>query len=414
MSIEWFGGNNIVFKLLNSNIVRLVIEYISVILGLINRFIPKKKKSILLFDSKEVYLNNYAMYRYMIENDLNKKYKIYYSMPGLKKRLGSPPENVTFFRGFFMTTIVYLTSSICFLDTGNLRIKPSRKQEVLNLWHGTPLKKIGLSSNSNGSRLHKNTLNVFSHVLVSSSNFIEIFKDAFDLKKEQIIIAGQPRLDSLYKSSANLKKLGVDISKFKKVIMWMTTYRISYDNRLNHTSDKSWSKTNLPIITSMKEVKKLNDYLYNNRVFMIIKIHQGSKFTKKELQSLSNILVIQDEDFISKKLQLYEILAQCDALITDYSSVYFDYLLLNRQIGFIIDDIEDYNKKNGFVFENPLDYMPGNKIKNLDQIFNFIQDVLTENDNYREQRKILNIFVNEYQDNLNCERAFKIATEKES
>src|SRR5699024_7741099 len=125
-------------------------------------------------------------------------------------------------------------------------------------------------------------------------------------------------------------------------------------------------------ITSIKYVKKLNDYLYNNRVFMIIKIHQGSKFTKKELQSLSNILVIQDEDFISKKLQLYEILAQCDALITDYSSVYFDYLLLNRQIGFIIDDIEDYNKKNGFVFENPLDYMPGNKIKNLDQIFNFI------------------------------------------
>src|SRR5699024_5129146 len=140
--------------------------------------------------------------------------------------------------GFFMTTIVYLTSSICFLDTGNLRIKPSSKQEVLNLWQGTPLKKIGLSSNSYGSRSHKKTLNAFSHVLVSSSNFIKISKEAIDLKKEQIIIAGQPRLDSLYKSSAKLKKLGVDKSKFKKVIMWMTTYRISYDNRLNHTSDK--------------------------------------------------------------------------------------------------------------------------------------------------------------------------------
>lgn|SRR5699024_5693453 len=400
------------YKLLRSDFIRKVIEIICAILGLVNKYIPKNKNRILFFDSKEVYLNNYAMYRYMIENNLNKKYKIYYSMPGLKNTLDHTPKNVAFISGFLKTAIIYLTSSTVFLDTGNLRIKPSKNQEVLNLWHGTPLKRIGLCSKASGTTLPKNSLNAFSHVLVSSQNFINTFIQSFNLRENQVIIGGQPRIDSLFNTNDTLKNLGIDKNNYHKIIMWMTTYRISYDNRLNHTSKSNWSKTNLPIITDMNEVRKLNDYLIDNNTLIIIKIHQGSKFTREELQSLSNILVIQDKDIIQKGLQLYEILAQCDALITDYSSVFFDFLLLDRPIGFIIDDIEDYNEKNGFVFENPLEYMPGKKIINFNQIFTFINEVIDEDDYYNSKRHIVNAYVNEYQDNLNCKRAFNFAIKK--
>ena len=55
---------------------------------------------------------------------------------------------------------------------------------------------------------------------------------------------------------------------------------------------------------------------------------------------------------------MYVLLRNADALITDYSSAYFDYMLLNRPIAFTVEDIEEYRKKRGFVFDNPFEYMP--------------------------------------------------------
>ena len=54
-------------------------------------------------------------------------------------------------------------------------------------------------------------------------------------------------------------------------------------------------------------------------------------------------------------------LGSSDALITDYSSVYFDYLLLDKPIGFTVDDMELYIKDRGFIFNNPEEYMPGKR-----------------------------------------------------
>src|SRR5699024_6364060 len=99
------------YKLLRSDFIRKVIEIICVILGLVNIYIPKNKNIILFFENKEVYLKKYAMYQYMNENNLNKKYKIYYPMPALKNTLNHTPKNVAFISGFLKTAIIYLTSS---------------------------------------------------------------------------------------------------------------------------------------------------------------------------------------------------------------------------------------------------------------------------------------------------------------
>ena len=59
-----------------------------------------------------------------------------------------------------------------------------------------------------------------------------------------------------------------------------------------------------------------------------------------------------------QKMTVYTLLRNADGLITDYSSVYFDYMLLDRPIAFAIDDIKEYGDKRGFIFETPEDYMP--------------------------------------------------------
>ena len=70
-----------------------------------------------------------------------------------------------------------------------------------------------------------------------------------------------------------------------------------------------------------------------------------------------------------EKLQLYELIGISDALISDYSSVAVDYLLLDRPLGYVLADYEIYREKRGFVFEDPLEYMPGEKIYNACDLF---------------------------------------------
>jgi len=400
------------YKLLNSEWYRKVIQALCVFLGVFNKIVPKSKNKILIFDSKEVYLNNYAMYRYLIENGFNRNYTIYFSMPNAKETLGPAPENVKYISGLLKTAWVFLFSSICFLDASSIRIKPSKKQEVLNLWHGTPLKCIGFMSHSANKHLPKRQMNSFSHIAISHESFKDIYIKSFNLNENQLAVLGQPRLDSLFANKNTLNAIGVDASKYKKVIMWMTTYRVSYDKRLMHTSNENWSDTNLPIITDMEKVSRLNDELAKENIFLLIKIHQGSVFDKECIKPLSNIKVIRDRDFIPKGIQLYEILSECHGLITDYSSVYFDYLLLNRPIGFITDDIEEYARINGFVFDDPLSMMPGEKINDMDELNQFLHNTFIDGkDGYEDERKRVLQCTNAYIGNDNCRRALDFAVE---
>lgn len=365
------------YAILNKVWIRKILELMCKILGVLNKILPKFKNRVLFFDSKEVYLNNYTLFQYMIDKGYNKKYKIYFSMPGIEK-YSKKVENVKYVKGLIKTMFYFLTSKYCFVDTGSMRIKPSKKQVVFNLWHGTTLKCIGFMSKTAEKSLPKNMFNSFTYVSVPSPNYKEIYKKSFNIKEQQIKICSQPRIDLLMATSENyLSKIGIDAKKYKKVVMWMTTYRCSYDGRLNHTSKSEWSKTNLPLIVDMQKIEQLNEFIKEREILLIIKIHHGSVFDQNSIKNLSNIKLIQDEDYIKENVQLYSILSECDALITDYSSVYYDYLMLDKPIGFVVDDIEDYGKMNGFVFENPLEYMPGEKIVNMEELSSFFEKLYT-------------------------------------
>ena len=101
-------------------------------------------------------------------------------------------------------------------------------------------------------------------------------------------------------------------------------------------------------------------------------------------------------------MQLYELVAHADALVTDYSSIYFDYLLLNRPIGFTCDDMEAYGGNRGFVVDNPLELMPGMKIQNYPEFVAFAEKVFAGDDGFREERERVNNLVNADQDGQSC------------
>ena len=77
-------------------------------------------------------------------------------------------------------------------------------------------------------------------------------------------------------------------------------------------------------------------------------------------------------------------ISQTDALITDYSGIAFEFMLLNRPIGYVVSDMQMYTR--GFAVNNPLDYMPGNKIRHLDDMLIYIKDVAESIDRYKAER----------------------------
>ena len=392
-------------SILKYPIVRKFIETFSPLLSFINYILPKKKNRIFFFDSKEVFLNNYALFKYLIAEHYNEKYEIHFYMPSLVlKNEISSLKNTYFIGSLLKAYFILVTSKFVFVDASSLRVRPSKKQIIHNLWHGTPLKCIGfMSASAEKDKLPANYMNSFSYCSISSKNFCDIFVKSFNGKPDQFVVLGQPRIDLLLSKINVLDKIGINQEKYKRIYMWMTTYRFSYDGRLNHSEDRNWSQTNLPLIIDLDKIIKLNEVLTEENEYMIIKIHQGSVFERNIIKPFSNIKILQDCDFISK-VQLYQIVKDCDVLVTDYSSIYFDYLFLDRPIMFIIDDIDSYKKNPGFVFEKPLAYMPGLKIKSFDELVGCIVQKSYNDKRYIAERKKVHNFVNFYQDNKNCER----------
>ena len=78
--------------------------------------------------------------------------------------------------------------------------------------------------------------------------------------------------------------------------------------------------------------------------------------------------------------------------------------MLDKPIAFCIRDFDDYNKNRGFIVENPIDYLKGNKIKSLDDMCNFINEITHDVDKFKEERREFNEKVNKYRDGNNSKR----------
>lgn len=368
------------FRIIKENkLIRTIILSLLNCISFINVFLPKNKKQILLYDSLNNTLtdNTLGLLLYLKEKELDEKYKIVCCVPNSKEEYICGIKNKNIFSGIF----AYLTSKYVFYSFGGMRIKPSKKQIVVNLWHGIPLKKVG-KLNSNDKTLKNEQINDFTYVLVPSEFFSEIYKNVFGCNGEQLLIGEQPRNYFLFKKNNVINKLGIQKENYNKVILWMPTFRISKDGRFKDTDNKT--ETMLPLLDTIDKINEFDDFLAEHNIFVVLKVHGYSVVPDFECK---NIIVVTNEMLTVADIFLYEFIKDFDALITDYSSVYFDYLLLDRPIGFIIDDFDEYKKKRGFTVDDPLSIMPGEHITNYDELKDFILLVIANTDKYFSARQ---------------------------
>ena len=336
----------------------------------LNTMIPKKRNRIVIYSNWGFRDNIRTLYQYLVDNGYQDKYEIVCASNDFYHlERDSRVKFTSIYRGLYY----FLTSKYFFYSFGKYPIKPTKKQMVVNLWHGMPLKKIGNLENG----MEKIDYNFFTKLVSSSDLFTPIMKAAFNANDEQMLLVGNIRNDELFEENID------------KNIIWMPTYRNS----------KNYHDSQDAIIFSLDDLEfnRMNNLLAGYEYHLYIKLHPLEESHFKFKNNYSNIHMLS-EDIISQNYgTLYKFLGTTSALITDYSSVFLDYYLLNRPVAFTINDYEEYKEKRGFVFEDVKSLMVGPTISNFDELLKFLLSVMKSEDEFYIERNKVNSVVNSIQ-----------------
>ena len=335
-----------------------------------------------------------AIYEYMLSNEKYKDYKFIWFFADAKV------ESYDFLNKNHNTKVVSKKSKeyikyfqIAKYWVFNYKIpdylKPRKGQVFLQCWHGTPLKRLGcdllhydnkLNSVEDMKRRYKIEAEKFSYFISPSKFASEKFISAWNLKeigKESIIIEkGYPRNDFLFNYTEedvkNIKEkiLGENIID-KKIILYAPTYRAN-----QHQSGVGYVYKEEVDFEKMRE-KLGNEYIILFRPHYFI----ANAFDFEKYKGF--VYNVSDVDDIN---ELYVI---SDILITDYSSVFFDYANLKRPLIFYMYDLEHYrDESNGFYFDVE-EVLPGKIVKTDDDLIDEIIRV-TKEFTYDEKYKKFN------------------------
>ena len=317
-----------------------------VLFGLVS-LLPKKK-DLIIFESflgKQYSDSPRAIYEYLMAH--NKDFDMIWSVNkhSVKKfkQYGVPHLRRLSFRWFLtVPRASYWVSNSRFPSW----MRKGKGTTYLQTWHGTPLKKLGIDINEvkmyqiNTKQYRQSFIQEaekWDYLISPNSYSTEIFKRAFGFNGE-MIESGYPRNDQLFIRNKpeviRELKQKMDIPSDKKVILYAPTWR---DNQ--HLPTGGY-RLELELDLERMQAELGDKYVVLLRLHYLISERIDISKYEGFAYNMSNYDDIGDLYLIS------------DMLITDYSSVFFDYAILNRPILFYVYDIEDYREDiRGFYFE---------------------------------------------------------------
>lgn len=358
-------------------------DWVFPLLSVINKNINHNKNTVFFYCNLSFRDNNKALYEYMIANGYNKRYKIIVSSSDYKKYIKTKPENVTF-TGSLGSIFWYFKSKYVIYCIGKLPIELGKNQVSIYLHHGMPLKAGAEGQYKQAKEAEK----FITYLLSTGRGFVEAVRKIYTVPIEKVIIAGNPKCDALF-----MPKTNYDFGEYEKLILWVPTFRKSVTMNMD---DTSVDDEIIPIIKK-EEFNKINEFLKKIGVKIVIKLHPEQELSKYNLMNYDNFMLLSHQDFIRRKMDINRFMTQADAMITDYSSIHFDYMLLDRPIGFTEDDIKEYADKRGFSVDVER-FRPGMKLRTFDDICLFAQNVANNIDGYKDIRKSVNDEINEFKD----------------
>ncbi|AFS71442.1 CDP-glycerol glycerophosphotransferase family protein [Exiguobacterium antarcticum] len=263
-----------------------------------------------------------------------------------------------------------------------LSLKKRRTTTYLQTWHGTPLKRLGLDmeevhmAGTTTEQYKKNfyqQAQEWDYLLSPNTYSSEIFKRAFGFSGT-LLESGYPRNDLLYApdrdQQAETIKRKLDVPANKKVILYAPTWR---DDEF---VTKGQYRFNLQLDLQQMQERLGQDYIVLLRMHYLIAEHL-------DLDAYAGFAY--DVSSYGDIAELYLI---SDLLITDYSSVFFDYAHLNRPMLFFTYDLEKYaSVLRGFYFDFEA-VVPGPLLKESNQVIDYIADITANSKQYTDKYKV--------------------------
>ena len=364
-------------------------------------------KPCIVFESKPSFSDNTkAVYDEMVRRGYDKKYRLIWSTsyrecaeikneriiywdPRVRNTIKEKINNYTY---YFRTKCIICCND--FISSTNPD-KDDKDQMSFYLSHGTPMKSVKAYYTSPGG---------IDYMVSAAPELNALMAEEFSIPIERTVALGFPRNDVFSKPARNLNQL-FDKS-FNKIVIWYPTYR----QNVEHTVDLHGSS--LPLIHDERNAKRLNNTAKKNNTLILVKPHFAQDITQIKQMELSNIIFIDDSFFTDHDITSYEMLASSDALITDYSSVYFDYTLRDKPIAVIWEDIEEYKKNPGFAVDIS-DYLKGAaKVYTIEELCTFIESIANDEDCLQFERREIRDRVNISLDGQNSKRTVDFIVSK--
>lgn len=347
-------------------------------------------KDIVIFESIPDFCDNTKfVFDEMISRGLHKKYKFvwftYEKAPENEKIYGV--EYVVFgLKGNSKLVRKYLAQAKVLVCCNGFLQKRKRKQLAIFLAHGVPIK---------STRKYYTIPKGIDYCVTTSEATIDVMSYEYNFPKEKFLPLGYPRNDAFKNLVKEIKPMLN--TNCDKIIVWYPTFR-------QHKSGVAQTSKALPIIHDMEKAAKLNERLIEKNILIVLKPHFAQDVSYVKDLNLSNIKFIGDNFFKENNITSYEFVGKSDAVITDYSSIYYDFSLCDKPIAAVWEDIEEYKQNPGLIKDYEFFMKGAEKIYTLEDLLGFVDRVSCGKDVLSKERNEIKNLVNVSMDGKNSER----------
>ena len=312
----------------------------SVAIKVIKPFIIQNKKRILFvsFGGRRYDDSPKAIYLEMLKDERFKDYELIWAFGN--------PDNFIIPRGTkikidSLSYFKYLLSSRVWITNSSVSRGLSfyiDRVFFLNTWHGTPIKKMGIDISSDTESFIKlGSEERNTNIMLAQGDYdVNIFSRVFNISKDKFVKLGLPRNDELFlgntKENIERIKKKLNIPLDKNVILYAPTFREYEKDSGNNCVMR------LPL-----NFKNLREALEEKYVFLV-----------RAHYEILTVREMEENEFIrnvSNYESLNELMLASDILISDYSSLFFDYSILKRPMLPFCYDYEEYEKRRGLYFD---------------------------------------------------------------
>jgi CDP-glycerol glycerophosphotransferase len=245
--------------------------------------------------------------------------------------------------------------------------------ESVNVWHGMPVKRVGWMTES-GPLLPEVKYSL------ATSPFWQVVVQESLRPRVETFVTGLPRNDRLTLGDRGvLRALGYPAESGTKMIAWLPTYRYDWNGVTLRTHCSH------VLGLTAEQLQEINDLLEKHNALLVVKRHPMAE--REKTPELSRIKYLNDDWLIDRGFTLHELLGESCALVTDVSSAYVDYLVLDRPIVHHFPDIDAYRESRGYSFEPIQEYLAGPVVDDPAGLAGALSAVLQGKDTHAKQRR---------------------------